>query len=39
MNWETCPAVERKPAWAVTGTRVPLYTLFENLASGLTLAR
>ena len=42
MNWETCPAVERKPgrisgAWALTGTRVPLYALFENLAGGATI--
>ena len=38
MDWETCPAVERNPgkmsgAWVFTGTRVPLYALFENLAS------
>ena len=37
MDWETCPAVERNPgkiggAWAFTGTRVPVYALFENLA-------
>ena len=39
MDWENCPAVERKPgkisgAWAFTGTRVSVYALFENLASG-----
>ena len=38
-NWETCPAVERNPrkisgAWAFTGTRVPVYALFENLECG-----
>ena len=42
MSWETCPAVERNPgkisgAWAFTGTRVPLYALFENLESGATV--
>ena len=41
-NWSTCPAVERSPhklsgAWAFTGTRVPVYALFENLASGATI--
>ena len=42
MDWENCPAVEHKPgkisgAWAFTGTRVPVYALFENLASGATI--
>ena len=42
MDWETCAAVERNPgkmsgAWVFTGTRVPLYALFENLASGATV--
>ena len=42
MDWETCPAVERNPrkisgAWAFAGTRVPVYALFENLASGATI--
>lgn len=42
MDWESCSAVERNPgkisgAWAFTGTRVPLYALFENLASGTTV--
>lgn len=41
-NWMTCPAVERNPrkisgAWAFTGTRVPVYALFENLESGATV--
>lgn len=38
-NWTQCIAVERNPrkisgAWAFTGTRVPVYALFENLESG-----
>ena len=42
MYWESCSAVERNPgkisgAWAFTGTRVPVYALFENLASGATI--
>ena len=42
MDWETCSAVERSPgrisgAWAFTGTRVPVYALFENLAGGATI--
>ncbi len=41
-NWDTCPAVERKPgkvsgAWVFAGTRIPLYALYENLASGATV--
>ena len=41
-DWNTCPAVERNPrkisgAWAFTGTRVPVYALFENLAAGATI--
>ncbi|MCY3809498.1 MAG: DUF433 domain-containing protein [Gemmatimonadetes bacterium] len=41
-DWNTCRAVERNPrkisgAWAFTGTRVPVYALFENLASGATI--
>ena len=41
-NWTKCPAVERNPgkisgAWAFTGTRVPVYALFENLESGATV--
>ena len=41
-NWTTCSAVERNPrkisgAWAFTGTRVPVYALFENLESGATV--
>ena len=42
MDWESCAAVERRPgkisgAWAFSGTRVPVYALFENLASGATI--
>ena len=42
MDRETCPAVERNfgktsGAWAFTGTRVPVYALFENLAGGATV--
>lgn len=41
-DWSNCRAVERKPgkiggAWAFTGTRVPVYALFENLAGGATI--
>ena len=41
-DWTNCPAVERKRgkisgAWAFTGTRVPVYALFENLAGGATI--
>ena len=41
-QWNTCPAIERNPrkisgSWAFTGTRVPVYALFENLESGATL--
>ncbi len=41
-TWEACPAVERNPrkisgAWAFSGTRVPVYALFENLESGATV--
>ena len=38
-NWETCPAVERRPeklsgTWVFQGTRVPVSVLFENLKEG-----
>ena len=41
-NWKECSVVERTPgkcsrAWTFTGTRVPLYALYENLASGATI--
>ena len=40
--WDTCPAVERVPgrvsgAWVFSGTRIPLYALYENLAGGATI--
>ena len=42
INWDTCPAVQRTPgkvsgAWVFTGTRLPLYALYENLAAGATV--
>ena len=42
IEWDTCPAVERKPgrvggAWVFAGTRIPLYALYENLAGGATV--
>ena len=41
-DWNTCPAVERVPgrvsgAWIFSGTRIPLFALYENLASGATI--
>jgi len=41
-DWTQCKAVERNPqkisgAWAFTGTRVPVYALFENLENGATV--
>ena len=41
-DWNTCPAVERVPgrvsgAWVFSGTRIPLFALYENLASGATV--
>lgn len=41
-NWTKRDAVERNPrkisgAWAFTGTRVPVYALFENLEGGATV--
>lgn len=40
--WNTCPAVEQVPgraggAWVFSGTRIPLFALYENLASGATV--
>ena len=42
MDWNKCPAVESVPGrvsgnWVFTGTRLPVYTLFENLAEGATI--
>ena len=41
-DWSNCPAVESVPGrvsgnWVFTGTRLPVYTLFENLAEGATI--
>ena len=41
-HWSNCPAVERNPLkisgdWAFSGTRVPVYALFENLENGATV--
>ena len=42
-DWGTCPAVESVPgrlggAWVFTGTRVPISSLFGNLAEGATIS-
>ncbi len=42
IDWSTCLAVESVPGkvsgnWVFTGTRLPVYTLFENLESGATV--
>ena len=41
-DWEKCPAVESVPgrlggAWVFTGTRVPVSSLFGNLAERATV--
>lgn len=40
-DWETCPAVESVPggsaAWVFKDTRVPVSSLFANLAEGATV--
>ena len=41
-NWQKCPAVERDPAksggvWVFRDTDIPLYRLYETLASGATV--
>ena len=41
-DWSRCPEVESVPGrvsgnWVFTGTRLPVYTLFENLAEGATI--
>ncbi len=41
-DWETCSAVESVPgrlsgAWVFSGTRVPVSSLFGNLAEGATI--
>lgn len=42
LGWEDCPGVERDPlrvhgAWTFGSTRLPLYIVFQNLASGATI--
>jgi uncharacterized protein (DUF433 family) len=42
LDWSQCPAVERIPgkvsgAWVLTGTRMPVATIFENLEAGASL--
>ncbi len=41
-NWNDCPAVEWTPgraggACVFSGTRIPLFALYENLAAGATV--
>ena len=41
-DWGQCPAVESVPgrlsgAWVFVGTRIPISSLFDNLASGATV--
>lgn len=42
LSWEDCKDVERvagrmSGAWVFKDTRIPLYSLFENLAEGATI--
>jgi uncharacterized protein (DUF433 family) len=42
LDWSQCPAVESIPgkvsgAWVFKDTRMPVETVFENLAAGLTV--
>ena len=42
IDWEKCPGIESVPGrvsgnWVFTGTRLPVYALFENLAAGATI--
>ena len=42
LSWEDCPAVARNPrrvggAWTFGNSRLPLYIVFQNLASGATI--
>ena len=42
LDWSQCPAVESIPgkvsgAWVMKGTRMPVQTIFENLAAGLSV--
>ena len=42
IDWSTCPGVVSVPDrhsgdWVFTGSRLPVYALFENLAGGATV--
>ena len=42
IDWGKCPGIESVPGkvsgnWVFRGTRLPVYSLFENLASGATI--
>lgn len=42
LTWGDCPGVERHPdrlsgAWTFGNTRLPIHTVFNNLAGGLTI--
>ena len=42
LSWGDCPGVERDPgrlagAWTFGNTRLPIWTVFENLAGGSTI--
>ena len=42
IDWSICPGVESVPGrhsgdWVFTGSRLPVYALFENLAGGATV--
>ena len=42
VDWSACPEVESVPDkvsgnWVFRGTRLPVYSLFENLAGGATI--
>ena len=42
INWADCPHVSRDPltmsgAWCLGGTRLPVWTIFTNLAGGMTI--
>jgi uncharacterized protein (DUF433 family) len=42
LDWSQCPAVESIPgkvsgAWVFPGTRMPVATVFENLAAGASI--
>jgi uncharacterized protein (DUF433 family) len=43
LDWSQCPAVESIPgkvsgAWVFKGTRMPVQIVFDNLASGMSIA-